>query len=43
MKSGENWSGDFRKEDVGRLHDIIMYIAQGQGQITHREQKFDCN
>ena len=25
------------------LHILYMYIAQGQGQITPREQNFDCN
>ena len=37
-----NCLSSFRK-DIQKLHILYMYIAQGQGQITSRGQKFDCN
>ena len=44
VKSGENWSSGFREEDVFKVFMILyMYITQGQGQITHEGQNFNCN
>ena len=44
LKSGEDCSNGFRKEDIYKIHIILcIYIAQGQGQITTWRQNFDCN
>ena len=43
MKSSENCSSSFEKKIFKHYTILYMYIAQGQGQIALRGQKFDFN
>ena len=38
VKSGENWTGCFREDDIKKLQDFIHVYSPGAGQITPRDK-----